>query len=180
MRNKELQTAMMKITGLILTEIFPRTPSYMCLCLLLDCYYKPIQCKRVKNLYTLCVKVSLMSISHTFHITRTYCNRNFGRAHVVFLRKACRRTHVHTVFHVHMQMWINHRIIERFGLEGTLKIVSFQPPCHEQGHLPPAQGAQSPVQPGLEHCQGGGSHSFSGQPGPGPHHPHSEEFPSNI
>jgi len=29
----------------------------------------------------------------------------------------------------------------------------FQPPCHEQGHLPPAQGAQSPIQPGLEHCQ---------------------------
>jgi len=22
-----------------------------------------------------------------------------------------------------------------FGLEGTLKIVWFQPPCHEQGHL---------------------------------------------
>jgi len=40
----------------------------------------------------------------------------------------------------------------------------------------PSLGAQSPVQPGLEHCQGGGSHSFSGQPGPGPHHPQSEEF----
>ena len=24
-------------------------------------------------------------------------------------------------------------------------------PCHEQGHLPPAQGAQSSIQPGLEH-----------------------------
>jgi len=30
---------------------------------------------------------------------------------------------------------LNHRIIERFGLEGTLKIIWFQPPCHEQGHL---------------------------------------------
>ncbi|CAM9495076.1 unnamed protein product, partial [Bubo scandiacus] len=40
------------------------------------------------------------------------------------------------------------------------------PLCHEQGHLPLAQVAQSPVQPGLEHCQGGGSHSFSGQPVP--------------
>jgi len=66
--------------------------------------------------------------------------------------------------------------MEWFGLEGTLKIISFQPPCYGHGPLPPAQGAQSPVQPGLEPCQGGGSHSFSGQPGPGPHHPHREEF----
>jgi len=55
-----------------------------------------------------------------------------------------------------------------------------QTPCHEQGHLPPDQGAQSPIQPGLEHCQGGGSHSFSGQPGPGPHQPQSEEFLAYI
>jgi len=48
-----------------------------------------------------------------------------------------------------------HRIIEWFGLEGTLKIIWFQPPCHEQGLLLPDQGAQSSVQPGLEHCQGG-------------------------
>jgi len=50
------------------------------------------------------------------------------------------------------------------------------PPCRGQGRLPPAQGAPSPIQPGPEHCQGGGSHSFSGQPGPGPHHPHSKEL----
>jgi len=73
-----------------------------------------------------------------------------------------------------------HRIIEWFGLEGTLKIIWFQPPCHEQGHLPPDQAAQSSIQPGLEHCQGGGSHSFSGQPGPVFHHPHGEEFLPNI
>ena len=36
-------------------------------------------------------------------------------------------------------------------------------PCHEQGHLPLDQGAQSSIQPGLEPCQGGGSHSLSGQ-----------------
>jgi len=30
----------------------------------------------------------------------------------------------------------NHRIMEWFGLEGTLKSTWFQPPCHEQGHLP--------------------------------------------
>jgi len=34
-------------------------------------------------------------------------------------------------------------------LEGTLKIIWFQPPCHEQGHLPLDQVAQSPIQPGL-------------------------------
>jgi len=28
-------------------------------------------------------------------------------------------------------------------LEGTLKIIWFQLPCHGQGHLPPDQGAQS-------------------------------------
>ena len=69
-----------------------------------------------------------------------------------------------------------HRIIEWFGLEGTLKIIWFQPPCHGQGHLPLDQVAQSPIQPGLEHCQGWGSHNFPGQPVPMPHHPHSEEL----
>ena len=34
----------------------------------------------------------------------------------------------------------NHRIREWFGLERTLKIIWFQPPCQEQGHLPPDQG----------------------------------------
>jgi len=73
-----------------------------------------------------------------------------------------------------------YRIIDWQGLEGTLKIIWFQTPCHEQGHLPPAQSAQSPIQPGLGHCQGGGSHSFSGQPVPVFHHPHGEEFLPNI
>jgi len=41
-----------------------------------------------------------------------------------------------------------YRIIEWYGLEGTLKIIWFQPPCHEQGHLPLDQVAQSPIQPG--------------------------------
>jgi len=65
-------------------------------------------------------------------------------------------------------------------LEGTLKIIWFQPLCHEQGHLPLDQVAQSSIQPGLEHLQGGGSHNFSGQPVPGPHHPHGEEFLPKI
>ena len=51
-----------------------------------------------------------------------------------------------------------------------------QPPCHGQGHLPLDQVAQSPIQPGLGHCQGWGSHSLSGQPVPVSHHPHSKEF----
>jgi len=41
-------------------------------------------------------------------------------------------------------------------LEGTLKIIWFQPPCHEQGHLPLDQVAQSYIQTGLEPFQGGG------------------------
>jgi len=48
----------------------------------------------------------------------------------------------------------NHRIIEWFGLAGTLKIIWFQPPCHEQGHLPLDQVAQSSIQPGFEHFHG--------------------------
>ncbi|EOA97032.1 hypothetical protein Anapl_17450, partial [Anas platyrhynchos] len=45
------------------------------------------------------------------------------------------------------------------------------PPCHGLGHLPLDQVAQSPIQPGLEHLQGWGTHSFSGQPVPVPHNP---------
>jgi len=56
-----------------------------------------------------------------------------------------------------------YRIIEWFGLDGTLKIIWFQSPCHEQGHPPLDQVAQSSIQPGLEQFQGGGIHSFSGQ-----------------
>ncbi|PKU41813.1 hypothetical protein llap_7886 [Limosa lapponica baueri] len=58
----------------------------------------------------------------------------------------------------------DHRIIEWFGLEGTLKIIKFQDPCREQGHLPLDQVAQSPIQSGLEQLQGWGIHNFSGQP----------------
>jgi len=45
--------------------------------------------------------------------------------------------------------------MEHFGLEGTLNIISFQPPCHGQGHLALDQVAQSPVQPGH-----GNEHAF--------------------
>jgi len=51
-------------------------------------------------------------------------------------------------------------------LEGTLKIIWFQPPCHEQGYLPLDHVSQSSIRPDLKHFQGGGIHSFSGQPVP--------------
>ena len=49
----------------------------------------------------------------------------------------------------------NHWIIEWFELEGTLKTIQLQPPCHGQGHLPLDQAAQSLIHPDLEHFQGG-------------------------
>ena len=60
-----------------------------------------------------------------------------------------------------------HSTIERLGLEGTSRIMNLQPPCHRQGHQPPhlilGQAAQGSIQPGLEHLQGWGIHSLSGQ-----------------
>jgi len=53
-------------------------------------------------------------------------------------------------------------------------------PCHGQEYHPLDQVAEGPIQPGLEHFQGWGIHSFSGQPVLVPHHPLSEEFPPNI
>jgi len=52
----------------------------------------------------------------------------------------------------------NHRMVW-VGRDLTYHLVPT--PCHGQGHLPLDQVAQSPIQPGLDHCQGGGSHSFS-------------------
>jgi len=67
------------------------------------------------------------------------------------------------------------------SLQGLLFSSHFQALLKaKQGPLPPAQAAQSAIQPALEHCQAWGSHSFSGQPVPGPHHLHHEEFPPNI
>ncbi|XP_065518123.1 uncharacterized protein LOC136004991 isoform X2 [Lathamus discolor] len=70
------------------------------------------------------------------------------------------------------------RILEWFMLEGTLKLIQFQPlPTGGQGHLTLEQLAPSPcVLPGLEHCRGRGSLSFSGHPVPAPQHPHREEL----
>ena len=51
-----------------------------------------------------------------------------------------------------------HRLLEWVGRDLIDNLVP-----GDKGPLPPARGARSPVQPGLKHCQGGGSHSFSGQ-----------------
>ena len=75
-----------------------------------------------------------------------------------------------------LQTWNFHGITEMVGMGGTLKIIKFHAPCHRQECLPLDQVAQSPIQPGLEHCQGGGIHDFSGLRVPAPHHPQSEEF----
>ena len=53
-----------------------------------------------------------------------------------------------------------HRIIEWFGLEGTLKSIQFQP--LPWAGLPPTNSGC----PGFERVQGWGTHSFSGQPVP--------------
>jgi len=42
----------------------------------------------------------------------------------------------------------SHRITEWPGLKRTKMIIKFQPPCYVQGHQPPAQAAQSHIQPG--------------------------------
>ena len=61
----------------------------------------------------------------------------------------------------------NCRITEWPRLEGTSRIMKLQPPRQRQGHQPPHlilnQAAQGPIQPGLEHLQGWGIHSLSGQ-----------------
>lgn len=68
-----------------------------------------------------------------------------------------------------------HRITERFELEGTFNDHPSPTPCHEHGHLPLNQAAQSLIQSGLEQFQWWGNHNLSGQPVPAPHLPHHEE-----
>jgi len=52
------------------------------------------------------------------------------------LQPACGRG---SICHPEGTKWRGVISIEWFGLEVTLKITWFQPPCHEQGHLPPDQ-----------------------------------------
>lgn len=71
-------------------------------------------------------------------------------------------------------------ITEQPGLGETLKLILFQPPCHEQGHFSPNLASQGPSQPGLKHCQTWGIYSFSGNPVPMSHYLHSKEFLPHI
>ena len=71
-------------------------------------------------------------------------------------------------------IWIRGLIIES---QNHLLVLM---PCNQQGHLPLAQFAHSPIQPDLEGFQGGGIHSHSGQPVPVSQHPLSKEFLPNI
>jgi len=54
----------------------------------------------------------------------------------------------------------------------------------DQGYKPVGcvldQAAQAPIQLGLEHLQGWGMHSLSGQPVPAPHHLLSKKLPPDI
>jgi len=53
-------------------------------------------------------------------------------------------------------------------------------PCYVQGCQPPAQAAQSHIQPGLECLQGWGIHNLLGQPVPVCHYPVCENLPPDI
>jgi len=64
-------------------------------------------------------------------------------------------------------------------LAGTANYTQFQP-LPQAELLPLSSASQGPVQPGLEYVQRWGTHSFSGQPVPVPHHPESKKIPPNI
>ena len=65
------------------------------------------------------------------------------------------------LLHSHRMAWDGRR----------LKAHSVPAPCHGHGCHTLDQAAQGPIQPSLEHLQGWGIHSFSGQIVPVPHHP---------
>ena len=77
--------------------------------------------------------------------------------------------------HLHHPLVNYYRMIEWFGLERIPKPTLPQPLLWA-GTPPTHQAADSPIEPGLEHCQGWGIHSFSGQPMPGAHHLNCEEL----
>ena len=64
--------------------------------------------------------------------------------------------------------------MEWLGLEGTLRIITFQPPCHRQScqllDQVLDQIAQGPIEPCLKHLWGWDIHNPSGQPIPEPHY----------
>lgn len=62
-------------------------------------------------------------------------------------------------------------MLDCFGLERTLKIISFQLPCHGQGCHSQYHIATSTMQPGLEHFQGWRILDLFGKPCPLLRHP---------
>jgi len=89
--------------------------------------------------------------------------RTCHQEHIKHIVSFCMCNWTETIRNVEASWYLTrYRMIEGFGLEGTLKIIWFQPPWRGQRHLPLDQVAQSPIQPGLEQCQGGGIHSVSG------------------
>lgn len=75
---------------------------------------------------------------------------------------------------------LQHRIIECQGLEGTLKIIEPQSPCHGQKYFPVDQIAQGLIQPSFECYLGWGIHNLLGKSVLAPHHPNSKEFLPNT
>jgi len=75
---------------------------------------------------------------------------------------------------------LSHLSTAMCNIESSQNGLGWKGPYRPSSSSPPAMGRDtfhqsrlliSPVQPGLEHTKGGGSHSFSGQPGPGPSPP---------
>lgn len=66
-----------------------------------------------------------------------------------------------------VDMNIYHRIMQWFGLEGMFKISQIPPPLDQVAKV-------------ASNFQTRGSHNFSGQPLPVPHHSHSQEFLPNM
>ena len=121
----------------------------------------------------LCFKPTMLVFPFSFKFLHKSVKWDQELSHYPFLP-------LNSSFGARVKTQAHHRTTEWPGLEGTSRITNLQSLCHRQGHQPPHlildQAAQGCIQPGLEHLQGRGIHSLSGQPVPAPHHSHSEEL----